>query len=161
MEYIWTLWSRPKEEEHLGKQQQMKDGRPTIRWGNTKRCGFVVGETGASCYNFHSNSIFHKNMQARGFCWTWSCNITSLLSQNTSHFILHHVTKKLSEISHEPSTVTTSPIYGVSCYSMRGKVLQRNVLPLFVLRSHILCPVVMYLVVDFQYGFWHSWTNHN
>ena len=25
----------------------------------------VVGETGASCYNFHSKSIFHKNMQAR------------------------------------------------------------------------------------------------
>ena len=26
-----------------------------------------VGETGASCYNFHSKSIFHKNMQARDF----------------------------------------------------------------------------------------------
>ena len=24
-----------------------------------------IGETGASCYNFHSNSIFQKNMQAR------------------------------------------------------------------------------------------------
>ena len=24
-----------------------------------------VGETGASCYNFHSNSIFHTNMQTR------------------------------------------------------------------------------------------------
>ena len=33
-------------------------------------CGTVllgVGETGASCYNFHSKSIFHKNMQARDF----------------------------------------------------------------------------------------------
>ena len=29
-----------------------------------------VGETGASCYNFHSNSIFHENMQARDFFWT-------------------------------------------------------------------------------------------
>ena len=29
-----------------------------------------VGETGASCYNFHSNSIFHKNMQAQDFFWT-------------------------------------------------------------------------------------------
>ena len=112
-----------------------------------------VGETGASCYNFHSNSIFHKNMQARDYFLTWSCNITSLLSQNTWHFILHHVIKKLSEISHEPSTVTTSPIYGVSCYSMQGKVLQRNGLPLFVMRTRILCQVVMYLVVDFQYGF--------
>ena len=122
----------------------------------------TVGETGASCYNFHSNSFFHTNIQARDLFWTLSCNITSLLSQNTSHFILHHVTKKLSEISHEPSTVTTSPIYGVSCYSMRGKVLHRHVLPLCALRTHILCPVVMYLVVDFQYGFWtHSWTNHN
>ena len=27
----------------------------------------AVGETGASCYNFHSKSIFHKNMQARDF----------------------------------------------------------------------------------------------
>ena len=27
----------------------------------------VIGETGASCYNFHSKSIFHKNMQARDF----------------------------------------------------------------------------------------------
>ena len=26
-----------------------------------------VGETGASCYNFHSKSIFHKNIQARDF----------------------------------------------------------------------------------------------
>ena len=26
-----------------------------------------VGETRASCYNFHSKSIFHKNMQARDF----------------------------------------------------------------------------------------------
>ena len=26
-----------------------------------------VGETGASCYNFHSKSIFHTNMQARYF----------------------------------------------------------------------------------------------
>ena len=26
-----------------------------------------VGETGASCYNFHANSIFHKPMQARDF----------------------------------------------------------------------------------------------
>ena len=78
--------------------------------------------------------------------------ITSLLFQNTSHFILHHVTKKLSEISHEPSTVTTSPIYGVSCYIMRGKVLQRNGLPLFVVRT----PVFMYLVVDFQYVFGHT-----
>ena len=29
-----------------------------------------VGETGASCYNFHSNSIFHKNMQARDYFLT-------------------------------------------------------------------------------------------
>ena len=29
-----------------------------------------VGETGASCYNFHSNSIFHENMQARDFFLT-------------------------------------------------------------------------------------------
>ena len=36
---------------------------------------------------------------------------------------------------------------------MQGKVLQRNVLPLFVMRTRILCQVVMYLVVDFQYGF--------
>ena len=27
--------------------------------------GGDIGETGASCYNFHSKSIFHKNMQAR------------------------------------------------------------------------------------------------
>ena len=27
----------------------------------------TVGETGASCYNFHSKSIFHKNMKARDF----------------------------------------------------------------------------------------------
>ena len=26
-----------------------------------------VGETGASCYNFHSKSIFRKNMQAQDF----------------------------------------------------------------------------------------------
>ena len=26
-----------------------------------------VGETGASCYNFHSKSLFNKNMQARYF----------------------------------------------------------------------------------------------
>ena len=26
-----------------------------------------IGETGASCYNFLSKSIFHKNMQARYF----------------------------------------------------------------------------------------------
>ena len=31
---------------------------------------FKVGETGASCYNFHSNSIFHKNMQARDYLLT-------------------------------------------------------------------------------------------
>ena len=30
----------------------------------------MIGETGASCYNFHSNSIFHKNMQARDFFLT-------------------------------------------------------------------------------------------
>ena len=32
-------------------------------------CHFIlhVGETGASCYNFHSKSLFHKNMQARDF----------------------------------------------------------------------------------------------
>ena len=29
-----------------------------------------VGETGASCYNFHSKSLFHKNMQARDFFLT-------------------------------------------------------------------------------------------
>ena len=29
--------------------------------------GVAVGETGASCYNFHSKSIFHTNMQARDF----------------------------------------------------------------------------------------------
>ena len=29
-----------------------------------------VGETGASCYNFHSNSVFHKNRQTRDFVWT-------------------------------------------------------------------------------------------
>ena len=29
-----------------------------------------VGETGASCYNFHSNSIFHTNMQAQDLFWT-------------------------------------------------------------------------------------------
>ena len=29
-----------------------------------------VGETGASCYNFHSKSLFHKNMPARYFSWT-------------------------------------------------------------------------------------------
>ena len=125
-------------------------------WLGVVKCGLYVGETGASCYNFHSNSIFHINMQARDIFWLWSCNITSRLSPNTSHFILHHATKKLSEISHEPLTVTTCPIYGASCYSMRGKVLQRNVLPLFVLRTHILCPVVVYQVVDFQYAFGHT-----
>ena len=57
---------------------------------------------------------------------------------------------------------STSPIYGVSCYSIRGNVLQQNVLPLFVLRAHMLCPVVMHLVVDFQYGSGHTdWTNRN
>ena len=30
----------------------------------------LVGETGASCYNFHSKSLFHKNMPARYFSWT-------------------------------------------------------------------------------------------
>ena len=44
-------------------------------------CLSAVGETGASCYNFHSKSLFHKNMQARDFFWTWSCNIMSLWSQ--------------------------------------------------------------------------------
>ena len=29
-----------------------------------------VGETGASCYNFHSKSLFHKNMPARDLFWT-------------------------------------------------------------------------------------------
>ena len=48
-------------------------------------------------------------------------------------------------------------VYGASCYIMRGKVLQRNVLPLFVLRTRILCPVVIpSIVVDFQYGFGHN-----
>ena len=42
---------------------------------------FTVGETGASCYNFHSKSLFDKNMQARDFFLTLSCNIMSLLSQ--------------------------------------------------------------------------------
>ena len=32
--------------------------------------GLHIGETGASCYTFHSNSIFHENMQARVFFWT-------------------------------------------------------------------------------------------
>ena len=56
---------------------------------------------------------------------------------NTSHFILYHVTKKQLEISHELSTVTTSPIHGASCYSMRGRLLQRDLLPLFVLRTYM------------------------
>ena len=37
----------------------------------TKQANMLhVGETGASCYNFHSNSIFHKNMQARDYFLT-------------------------------------------------------------------------------------------
>ena len=44
--------------------------------------------------------------------------MTSLLSQIRRISLLYHITKKLSVISHEPSTVTTSPIYGASCYSM-------------------------------------------
>ena len=69
---------------------------------------------------------------------------------------------KLTEISHDPSTVITSPIYGASCYSMRGKLLQRNVVLLFVLRSHILCPVVILSSCRLPILFWtHYWTNHN
>ena len=37
--------------------------------GSYYRC-YTVGETGASCYNFHSKSRFHKNMPARYFSWT-------------------------------------------------------------------------------------------
>ena len=74
---------------------------------------------------------------------------------------LYHVTKKLSKISHEPSTVTTSPIYGASCYNMRGELLQRNVLILFVLRIHILCPVIL-SSCRLPILFWtHSWANHD
>ncbi len=65
--------------------------------------------------------------------------------------MLYHVTKKLSEISHDPSTVTTSPMYGASCYSMRGKLLHRNVLPLFVLHLIYYGQLLFFLVVDFQY----------
>ena len=42
-----------------------RGGRTETRWGETR-----IGETGASCYNFHSKSIFHKNMNARDFLWT-------------------------------------------------------------------------------------------
>ena len=35
-------------------------------WNNQS----IIGETGASCYNFHSKSVFHKNMQVRDFVWT-------------------------------------------------------------------------------------------
>ena len=64
--------------------------------------------------------------------------------------------KKLSVISHEPSTVTTCPIYGASCYSIRGNIIQRHVLPLLVLHTHILCRLLFYLVVYFQYCFGHT-----
>ena len=73
-----------------------------------------------------------------------------------SPFIFHRVTKKLSEISHEPSTVTTSPMYGASCYSMQGKLLQRIVLPLFVLLLINYEQLLLYLAVDFQYCFGHT-----
>ena len=36
-------------------------------WPTIQLYGCQIGETGASCYNFHSKSLFHKNMQARGF----------------------------------------------------------------------------------------------
>ena len=79
--------------------------------------GICIGETGASCYNFLLKVTFsQKHMQARYFCLTLPCNITSLLSQ----------------VRHEPSTVTTSPTYGASCYSMQVNLLQRNVWLLFV-----------------------------
>ena len=52
--------------------------------------------------------------------------------------------------------------YGASCYTIRGKLLQRNVLPLFVMRTHILCPVVNLSCCILPILFWtHSWTNHN
>ena len=39
---------------------------PTLL-SNRIMLAIYLGETGASCYNFHSKSIFHKNMQARDF----------------------------------------------------------------------------------------------
>ena len=136
---------------------------PSVRSGwNVMITNLSVGETGASCYNFHSKSIFHTNMQAQDFLLTWSCNVTSLLSQIRRIPLLYHVTKKLSVISHETSTVTTSPIYGASCYSMWGNILQRHVLPLLVLHTHILCIVVILSSCILPILFWtHSWTIHN
>ncbi len=38
-----------------------------------------VRETGASCYNFHSKSIFHTKICSSSYFLTWSCNITYIL----------------------------------------------------------------------------------
>ena len=44
------------------------DRRPFARKQRNLHCD--VGETGASCYNFHTKSIFHTNMQARDILLT-------------------------------------------------------------------------------------------
>ena len=49
-----------------------------------------VGETGASCYNFHSKSLFQTNMQAPYFICACTCNITyKLFDQN---YVAGHLT---------------------------------------------------------------------
>ena len=75
----------------------------------TSSLGLV--ETGASCYNFHSKFIFHKKYASSRFCFDVIVQYNISFIPNTPHFIVYHVTKQLSEISHEPSTVTTNPIY--------------------------------------------------
>ena len=40
----------------------------------------MIGETGASCYNFHSKSLFHKNMQSRDY---WKV-IDLIINRNSS-----------------------------------------------------------------------------
>ncbi len=110
-----------------------------------------VGETGASFYNFHSKSIFHTNMQARYILLTRSCNITSVLSQIRHYVMLYHVTKKLSEISHQPSTVTELVVTAclVSCYTEMCCHYLSCILIYYV-------QLLFYLVVYFQYCFRHT-----
>ena len=164
---IGTHNSKRYEEMHRGNAQLTSpneggQNRTIHRIGNIHKLVNIIGETGASCYNFQSKSIFHKNMHARDFLYTWSCHVTSLLSQIRRISLLYHVTKKLSVISHESSTVTTSPIYGASCYSMGGNILQRHVLPLLVLHTHILWIVVILSSCRLPILFrTHSWTIHN
>ena len=87
----------------------------------------ISGETGASCYNFQLKSLFVKSMLDELFLSTYTVNLLFKFYLLFIKFIIR-VNKlyQTIDIPNCSSIVTTSPVYGASCYIIRGKLLHHT-----------------------------------